>query len=255
MKFSFAYVKKNPLLFTAIALVFGVILLMYLNKGASSDGSVVAGGPSDAQVAAQAALAAKQLDIAGQVQLGGLQISGLAQQGQNDQALATIAAQVALANIAAQSHSDEINTAASLTALTAQLAANVQMNNSNNQFQVDYAKIAADTSLHIVQANNALQIQLSHDQLVAFQTGSIVQAIGSANKGDRDQLTAAFIGSMSGQTVSYGITGAKGSVEVGFPTPPPPSTANSGSGSGGIGGLLSHVIQGFGGIATRLLVA
>lgn len=249
MKFSFAYVKKNPVLFTAIALVFGVILLLYLNKGASSDGSIVSSGPSDAQLQAQAALAAKQLDIAGQVQLGGLQIGAIAQQGTNDQALAQIAATVAMANIAAQVHSDDIGTAASLAALTAQLAANVQMNNSNNQFQVDYAKIAADTSLHIVQANNALQTQLSHDQLVAFQTGSIVQAIGSAKSGDRDQLTAAFIGTMTGQKVVYGIPGAKGSIEVGYNTIPAPSTANSGGG----GISFSHLIEGAGGALVGLV--
>lgn len=203
MKFSFEYVKKNPLLFTMIALVFGVFVLLMLNKGTST--SVATTGPSDAQINAQAALAAKQLDIAGQVQLGGLQISGLAQQGQNDLALAQIAAQVNLANIAAQSHTDEIGVAASLAALTAQLSANVQMNNSNNQFQVDYAKIAADTSLHIVQVNSALQAQLSHDQLTAYTTGAFLSQIGNLKKGDRD---AALISLALGAPSSHGsVTG------------------------------------------------
>jgi hypothetical protein len=243
VKFSFAYVKKNPILFTMIFLVFGVLVLLVLNKGASSSGNAVASGPSDAQIQAQAALAAKQLDIAGQVQLGGLSISGLAQQGQNDLALANVASTVALAQVAADVHNNDVSTAASLAALTAQLAANVQMNNSNNQFQVDYAKIAADTSLHIVQANNALQTTLSHDQLVAYQTGSIVQSISSAKKGDRDQLTAALIGSITGQPISYGIPGAKGSIEVNNPNLPAPIPNSSGGGGLNVGSLAGGIFR------------
>jgi hypothetical protein len=202
---------------------------------------MLSGGPSDAQINAQAALAAKQLDIAGQVQLGGLQITGLAQQGQNDLQLANVASTVALAQVAADVHNNDVSTAASLAALTAQLAANVQMNNSNNQFQVDYAKIAADTSLHIVQANNALQTTLSHDQLIAYQTGSIAQSISSAKKGDRDQLTAALIGSITGQPISYGVPGAKGSIAINNPTLPTPIPTSSGGGGVNIGGVISPI--------------
>jgi len=181
------YVKRNPALFGVTALIFIVILFVATRKGGHSSDQVttVSSGPSDAQVQAQAALAAKQIDAQATIQLGGLQIQGLAQQGQNDLALATVGAQVSLADLAAQERLGDKALDAQREATRLQLEAQSHIVDSNNQFQIDYATIAADSALQQVKIGAELQSHLADKQLEAYAGSAILSVIPTLKKRDR----------------------------------------------------------------------
>lgn len=182
------YVKRNPMLFGVTAVIFIVILFVATRKGGGHSGdqvTTVSSGPTDAQVQAQAALAAKQIDAQAQIQLGGLQIQGLAQQGQNDLALATVGAQVSLADLAAQERLGDKALDAQREATRLQLETQSHIVDSNNQFQIDYATIAKDSALQQVKINAELTSHLADQQLKAYEGAAVLSVIPTLKKRDR----------------------------------------------------------------------
>jgi hypothetical protein len=230
MKFNVEYVKKNPVMFGAIFIVFGVFIWLYLNRGASSSANtVVQTGPTDAQLAAQTQLGIAQIGANAQTAQANAQIAALAQQGQNDIGLAQISRDVALAQITADATSTHEGTQATLSATMASILAQQQMNADNNSFQLDYAKATYDASQHQLDAQIGLQKQLSQDQLKAYQTGSLLAAVGQAPEIDRDNLIALITGATTGTPVDYYQSGTyKGNPKVEHVTyNPSNATANS----------------------------
>lgn len=221
MKVNWQFLKKPSVIVGAVILFF--ILLFMLNRGSSgSTGQtqVVNTGPDPTQVAAQMQLAGMQISAGIQGQAIQSDYAKAQDANQTQIALATIAAaanaqqltasqNVALANIATQSHALD---------LTYQTAL------ANNAAQVQALQIQAGTVIASSAINANLQAQLSADQLKAYGYNAAASAISTAKKGDRDQLTAQLIASMSGQGVSYGNVGGKGGVYV------PPGT-NTGTGT------------------------
>jgi hypothetical protein len=189
MKFSFAYVKQHPYLFGGIVLVFGLGLWLVLNRGAgapSSGGYVVANGKSDNQAALEAQVAIAGMQLQAQQVQAQAQIAGLAQQGQNDLALANLQSQVALASLSSQERTDKLTLDASTLALQLQLDNALKITDSNNQFMVDYARTAADAAVEQLRINAALQTTLSGQQLEAYKTSSLLSIVPTLKKGDRD---------------------------------------------------------------------
>lgn len=225
MKFSVEYVKKNPVLFGGILLVFGVLFYLYLNRGAagSSSTTVVSSGPTDAQLAAQTQLGIAQIGANAQTAGYNAQIGLAAQQGANDFALAQLARDVDLAQIAADATTSAQSINAQLVALHEQITGQVQMNANNNSFQLDYAKTTYSAAQAQTDANIALQEKLSGDQLKAYQTGILFNSIAMAPEVDRDNLIALAAGVTTGSAVNYyqnGTYKGKPKVEQLSYTPP-----------------------------------
>lgn len=235
MKFNFAYVKEHPYLFGGIA-IGGVLLWLYLNHGASAASQTTVynpnAGPSDAVVQSNNALAAAQLaassqtseaQIAAQMNQNIAQIqsntqiahdtasiAALAQQGQNDTAIANINANVNLANIASNERVS-IN-AATLSAATYVAALNAQtsMNADNNATTVAIASKAYDTSVINTGIMADVYKQFSSDQLQATlgaqkqaTIATLAANIGQAPETDRDQMLALITGAATGTGFSY----------------------------------------------------
>jgi hypothetical protein len=209
MKVNWSYLKKPSVIIGAIVLFFVILFLM--NRSASSaTTTAVSTGPSDAQVAAQTQLAMAQIGAGVQGQSFQVDYAKAQDANQTSIALATIAAASDAANTAAQQAIASQTVAAQVHGLDLQYQTSI----ANNNAQIAAMQVQANYGLASAAINANTTIQLSADQLKAYGYGAITQAIGSAKAGDRDQLTAAFIGAMSGQGVSYGIPGAKGSVVV-----------------------------------------
>jgi len=230
MKFNIEYVKKNPIMFGTIFIVFGVFVYLYLNRGASGSTTVVSNGPTDAQVSAQTQLALAQISANAQVQGYNAQVAALAQQGQNDLALAQVSRDVSLAQITADATSQHDATQAALTSTLAQITATQAMNADNNAFQLDYAKATYDASQHQLDAQIGLQKQLSADQLKAYQTGSLLAAVGQAPEIDRDNLIALIAGVSTNSPIDYYQQGYyKGKPKTEHVTYTPLPSQNTGS--------------------------
>lgn len=218
-KFSLSYVKKNPVMFGAIFVVFGLLLWLLMNRGASGGGSTqyVQSGPSEALQAASmqtgAAIQAKQIDAAVQTQMGAMQLEALSRQIEGQQGIALLEAQYRTAELAASERMSELQTTASLAALQSQLNNQAAMNESNNQFMVDYARQAQEAATTQVAINAALQRDLGAQQLDAYKYGldtsikqGILSMIPSLKKKDRDTALGAFMATEAG----YGFSGGKG---------------------------------------------
>lgn len=180
MKFSLQYVKQNPVMFGAIFLVFGVFVWFLLNHNANSQAATstqVYDPASDPNVIAaqtQYAMASLSAGVANQQTAAALAATQDNNQTQVQET--TIAAQVALAQTQADANTAALQTQASLDALHAQLNANVQMNEDNNNAQIGYATLAYDNATQMSAINAALQENITSQTLQAEQTNNILSA-------------------------------------------------------------------------------
>lgn len=221
-KFSLAYVKKNPVMFGAIFIVFGLLLWFLMNRGASGGSTqVVQTGPSEALQAAQmqtgAAIQAKQIEAQTASALGAFQLEALTRQLEGQQSIALLEMQYRTAELAASERMNDKTTAASLAALQSQLNAQTAMAESNNQYMIDYARVAAENATTQLAIGAALQRDLSAQQLEGYKYGidasirqAILATIPSLKKKDRDTALGAFLATESG----YGFTGGKGDDKI-----------------------------------------
>lgn len=239
MKFSFDYVKKNPLVFGGIFLVFGVLFWLYLNQGAETQQSVTYAdsGPSDAELAAQAALGQASIAANRDTQLANAQIAAIQIQGQNELALANLGAQVALADLGANERLQSKNLDYTRDALMYQLDTELALQEANNQFQVDFAKVAYDASTESTRINAALAAQMSSDQLKAFTTGAMFNSVQFVKKNDRDNAFALAAAISSGTPTTYKDR-TSGSFSTGSNLAPTVAPAPVGQNSGGFGGVF-----------------
>lgn len=216
-KFSFAYVKKNPVMFGVIFVVFGLLLWVFLNRGSGGSTSYVTTGPSEqlqaANLQAGVAVQMKQIDAQMSNNMGAMQLEALTRQIEGQQSIAVLEMQRSLAELASNERMGELQITASLTALQAQLNNSLAITEANNQFQVDYATIAAESATQMVAINAALQRSMSADQLEAYKYGldtsvkqGILATIPSLKSKDRDTLLGAFIANNAGQ----GFIGGRG---------------------------------------------
>jgi hypothetical protein len=198
--FSFEYVKKNPLMFGMIVLVFGVFVYLYLNRGAVASTSTVVtqSGPSDAQLAADAQIQIAQIGAGAQTQQLQAQLNATQLNDQAQISLAQISATSTDAQTAAETKTALANTDASLKALLAQTGAQVAMNQSNNNATVAYATIVNDSALAQVQMNDNLTATMSAQQLEAYKVGAFTSALGTVKKKDRDNILETVSGSIYG---------------------------------------------------------
>lgn len=205
MKFSFAYVKSNPVLFGGIVLVFGLVFWMLLNRGAPAAGNttMVSAGPSDAQLAMGAQVTMAQINAGAAVQAAQIQFAGLAQQGQIALDLAGMETAYRTLELASNERLGTATIDASVAALGMQFKNSVDITNSNNQFMVDYAQVSADSARDQLMIGAALQSSLSRDQLEAYKVGvdaskfsAVLGTIGTLKKKDRDNALAGFTGYM-----------------------------------------------------------
>lgn len=212
MKFNLQYVKKNPVMFGAIFLVFGLLIWLLINRGASSGSTqYVTQGPSEALQAAQlsagVALQGKQIDASVQTTMAGMQLEALTRQLAGSAAIANMEMQYRIAELGENSDLGRLQIQASLAALDAQLDNNLAITNANNSFMIGYASQANQAAVQTVAINAALQRELSRDQKEAFQTGAIMSALpaamGSAMDVDRDNVAALFAGLAMGKPMSY----------------------------------------------------
>lgn len=205
MKFSLSYVKQNPVMFGSIFVVFGLLLYVLMNRGGSTQ--YVSTGPSEALQAAQlqagAAIQAKQIDAAIANQQAQASLAAITAQINGQETLANLQMQYAFAELAANSALGSKQIDASLLALQTQLDTQLELASSNNQFMVDYAKVAADSATNQVMINAALQRDLSKDQLDAFKFGNLLNSVNSVLEVDRDNILALITAQMSGSNLSY----------------------------------------------------
>ena len=228
-KFSWGYVKENPVMFGVIFLVFGLLLWVLINRNASNgSGSTtyVASGPSEA-------LQAANLQAGTQIQLAQIsantanaaaayQLEALSTQIEGQLAVAAMEAQFATLELAANERLTELQTSASLAALTAQLTTQRQMSADANAFALDYARAANDAAVTTVAINAALQRDLSAQQLDAYKYGldtsvkqGILATIPTLKKKDRDTALGAFLATQQGQ----GFVGGRGDDRIVIPAP------------------------------------
>jgi hypothetical protein len=161
----------------------------------------------------------KQLDLAGAAQSGQMQLAALTAQINGQEQMANMQMQYQFAELAANSALGSKQIDASLIALQAQLDNQLETTNSNNQFMVDYAKVAADNATAQVMINANLQAtlgaqsvdlqkQLSADQLKAYTVGSLASVIPSLSKSDRDNTLNLLISkTTNGPTVQMNMHG------------------------------------------------
>jgi hypothetical protein len=251
MKFNFEYVKKNPLMFGAIFVVFGLFLWLALNRGSGGTTEYVATGPSEALQAAnlQAATAiqGQQIQASSQNAIAAYQLEAMSRQIEGDQSLAILEVQYKTLELAATERMTQGQTEASLLALQAQLNNSLSLANENNSFMVDYAKVAADSAMQTVAINAALQRAMSADQLEAYKVGAETSKLGflasvipSVKANDRDNAFALLTAVATDTPLSYKDK-SSGSFNVNNPT----TTAvqqKSGSFLGGFGGLIGSVV-------------
>lgn len=220
MKVNWAYLKKPSVLIGAVVLFFILLFLLNRSGGSASSGqTVVNQGPSDAQVAAQTQLALATISAGLQGQA--IQVDYAKSQNSNETqiALATMAAALQTQDTAAQRDIAAQTVAAQVHGLDLQY----QTALANNNFALDYAQQQFNYGIATTAINANLQAGLSKDQLTAYGFNVAGGAIASAKSGDRDQLTAQLIASMTGAGVNY-EPGNRGSVYV---PPAGGSTANS----------------------------
>lgn len=164
-KFSFEYVKKNPVMFGAIVIVFGLLFWVLMGGGSrgASGGStaVINAGPSDAQIATGAQIQMAQIQAGAQTTLAQMQLAAVAQQGADQQALAALSVEYQLAELASSERVADKTTEANLAAITAQLNTQLAMTESNNAFMVDYARQAHDAATAQVALNTMAGIEMT----------------------------------------------------------------------------------------------
>lgn len=233
-KFSLSYVKKNPVMFGAIFVVFGLVFWLLMNRGASSGSTqYVSSGPSEALQAAQlqagAAIQAKQIDAQVANTAGAIQLEALSQQLEGQAAIATMELQYRTLELGANERLSELQTTASLAALQSQLNAQAQMSADNNAFAIGYARVAAESAVTQLAIGAALQRDLSAQQLEAFKYGTdasikqtVLSMIPSLKKKDRDNALTSIASGYAGVPNTYRAyeTYKSGGLDLGFVASP-----------------------------------
>lgn len=215
-KFSLAYVKQNPVMFGAIVVGVGVVVYMVASKGApASSTTTVASGPSEAlqaaglQASTQVQLA--QIQAAGGNSAAAIQLEALSRQIEGQLALGALEMQYKTLELASSERLGSLQVEASLSALQAQLDNSAALTESNNQFMVDYARVATESATMQSAINAALQRDLSEQQLEGYKYGldnslkqGILATIPSLKSKDRDTALAAFMATSRGLPFSGG---------------------------------------------------
>ncbi len=204
-KFSFAYVKENPVMFGAIVVVFGLLFYLLINRGSSAGGSTqyVSSGPSEglqaASLSAGAAIQAKQIDAGIAANANAIQLEALTRQIDGAQNMAVLEMQQQARELAVTENLGSRQIDASLIALQSQLNSNLAVTESNNDFMVNYARVAADSAVTQLAIGAALQRDLSAQQLEGYKYGldtSVKQAalsiIPTLKKKNRDDALIAL---------------------------------------------------------------
>jgi hypothetical protein len=193
------YVKSHPWLFGAIFLIFGVLLWIMLNRGAtgaSAGGTTVVNpGPSDTQVAAGVALQQAQLEANTQIGLAQLSLAANAQNIDGQKELAGLALTAQMADIQANFNLGKSQIEASVISLQSQLANNLAITHDNNSFMLNYAKDAQDAATAQLMIGANLQATLGAQQLEAFKFGTAASVIPTLKKGRRDEGLQWLLGS------------------------------------------------------------
>lgn len=185
MKFSFQYVKQNPVMFGVIFIVFGLGIWLLINKGhsASSAGggtvTTVQNGPTDAQIAAATSVQIAQINAAGATAQTQAQLAATQDQDATQVSIAALAANLQAAQSASAERVANNSTQAQLDALQAQLDNTAAINANNNATAFATAKLSTDAAVQVVQSNNQLTHDLSAMQATAFETQSFLAAIPS----------------------------------------------------------------------------
>lgn len=224
--FDFNYVKRKPMLFVGIVLVFGILFWFMLNRGSAQTSTVITNGKSDAQIAAETQLAMAGMSAQIQNNQVAAQLAAIGQQGDIAIALAKldqvnktnelqVQREIAAAGIAAQLHAMDIA---------------YQQSVNNNAFQLDYATLAFDASI----ASQRISAQ-------AMTTSMLASMVPSLKKGKQvrafDNLLLLLSSGNTGQTLTNtGLDGAQ------FP---PQS-----SGGGLLGGIGKVIVGPIGGLLT-----
>lgn len=196
-------------MFGAIFLVFGLLLWLWLNHGASSGSvttNVTTPQPSDAAIAAGVQLQTAQLDAQSGIAMGQLSLAANADNNQTQKDLGALALEGQLAQIQADSNAANTSTEASLAALSLQLGHDLSITHDNNQFMLDYAKNAQDAATQQLIVGANLQEALSTDQLRAFSIQTLASQIPNLrlHGGQRLQAFDLLTASVAGQDISIG---------------------------------------------------
>jgi hypothetical protein len=197
VKFSVEYVKKNPIMFGTIFVVFGLLLWFMMNRGSSSAGAttvVQGGGPSDAQLAAATQVQLAQISAGAQTSLADRQLSALSMQTESQEHLAALSLTHAMAELQVEERLGVLGVEASLAGMTAQLNAQTQMSADNNAFMIDYARVAQDAATANVMINASLQRDLAGISAEAYRTSSLLSIIPTLKKKNRDEALLAIAG-------------------------------------------------------------
>lgn len=228
MKFSLGYVKKNPVMFGAIFVVFGLLFWLLINRGGGNAATqYVQTGPSEALQAANLQAATQiqgaQIQASSQNAIAAYQLEAMTRQLEGQQSIAALELQYKTLELAVSERMTDKQTDASLLALQAQLNNSLALANENNSFMVDYAKVAADSAMQQVAINAALQRAMSADQLEAYKVGAEVSKIGmlasvipTIKPNDRDNAFAMLGGMTTKTPISYRDK-SSGSFTLGMP--------------------------------------
>jgi hypothetical protein len=179
VKFSVEYVKKNPVLFGVILIVFGLGFYLLLNRGgsaAASQGSgttVVNAGPSDAEIQAGVASHIADVQAASASQQNQLQLAALQTQGGVALQLADLDAQYKALELASNERVADKSLDVQTATLNAQLDNARGMSADANAFMLAYAQTQANTATTQLAIGANLQRDLSAQQLQAFQIGTM----------------------------------------------------------------------------------
>lgn len=206
MKVNWAYLKKPSVIIGAIVLFFVLLFLLNKGHGSASGQTVVNSGPTDAQAAMAQQTAMAQLSAGLQQQALQLDYAKSADANQTSLALAQIAAASQGQSLAIQQEIAD----RTVDAQTHGLDLQYQTALANNNFALDYAQqqFAFGLGSQAITANT--QLQLSHDQLLAFQKSTdaqLVMGLAGRNKYSSIALPAYFSAQNSNSTATYSQVG------------------------------------------------
>ena len=187
------YIKRNKIMIGAIVIV-ALLILFVATRASEPATQVVNTGPSEAELAAKTQIALASIAAGVETSQAQAQVAAIQTQGQAELALANIGAQVSMADIQANERLTYKAQDAQLQALAAQLAADSAIVQSNNQFQIDYARVASDNALEQVKINAALQANLAQQQSDVFKYTAAISTIPDLKKKDRDNVLLALTG-------------------------------------------------------------
>jgi len=214
--------KKGKSVYWIIgAIVLFVIFYLLASGGSKSTGSgavttsVINSGPSDAQLAAGAAVQTAQIQASVAANESAAQVAAIQSQTNAQVAIATLQFQGDLANT--QAGADVAKYVAALDANVATSSFTAQTNALQIQSEYSFAtaKVAAETDLAKNYQNNTLllnQLQTNaamfHDQVQGLNFQALVGQIGAVKSNDRDNAFALAAASLQPGGTSYHDSGS-----------------------------------------------